>query len=92
MEIEFEFKMDDWMEFQKDFLKYSKQYKRTKTIISAMFPTVFIVILLLEYLKGGFDPIKLLLYTIASILWVTFYPKRFYKTTLAKTKKNDGRG
>jgi len=30
MKIEFDFELSDWMEFQKHFLKNSKQFKKSK--------------------------------------------------------------
>lgn len=87
MEIEFEFEINDWMEFQKNYLQNSKQFRRTKIIVMAMLPVIFSVIILLESLKGNFSLFGLIVYGIASVLWIIFYPKRMYKQALSKTRK-----
>lgn len=87
MEIEFEFEMNDWMEFQKNYLKNSKQFRQTTIIVAAMVPVIFSLIIIIELLKGTFNPFGVIIFGVVSILWVAFYPKRLKKRTLAKTKK-----
>lgn len=86
-EAEFKFQMDDWLSFQKDFMSRSKQYKKTRLIITYFLPAISIIpIYLLSQKPGGFY-FAILFYGTASILWIIYYPKRFDKRTLKRTKK-----
>jgi hypothetical protein len=87
MEIEFNFELSDWMEFQKHFLRNSKQFKRSKLIVASMLPLAMISILTIDFLNGKFNPFMLIIFTITSILWIMFYPKRMNKRAIDRTRK-----
>jgi hypothetical protein len=87
MEIEFEFEMEDWMKFQKNYLQKSKQFRRTKIIVAAMLPFIVCLGTALDLLKGEFNSVKLIMFGGLSILWIIFSPKWLFKRTLNKTKK-----
>ncbi|MFK8045471.1 MAG: YcxB family protein [Crocinitomicaceae bacterium] len=87
MEIEFDFTVNDWMEFQKNYLKNSKQFNRTKIIVTVMFPLTFFFLLVIDYAQGKFNVAGLIVLVVASVLWVLFYPKRMYKRTLGRIRK-----
>jgi hypothetical protein len=87
MEIEFEFEMEDWMNFQKNYLQKSKQFKRSKITVAAIFPLVVVLFTVLDLLKEEFSSVKFIFFGGLSILWIIYYPKYLLKKTLDKTKK-----
>ena len=54
MEIKFDFELDDWIGFQKNYLKNSKNFKKTKIISILLVPIIFIIMMLMDYLKDDF--------------------------------------
>lgn len=87
MEIEFDFEMSDWMEFQKNFLQNSKQFQRTKLIVTLMLPMIFGMLILFDLIRERFNPVGLVVYGVISILWVVFYPKRLINRTVNKARR-----
>lgn len=87
MEIEYDFEMNDWVEFQKNHLQNSKQFKRTKLIVSLMLPLIFSILIIFDLIKGEFNPVGWIIYSMMSLLWVLYYPKRMMNRTLDKARK-----
>ena len=87
MELEFEFEIADWMELQKNYLKNSKHFKRTKNIVLFMLPVVFSFLIFSDVLRNKFSFISIVIYGFASLLWILFYSKYLEKRALAKTRK-----
>ncbi len=87
MKIEFNFEMNDWMEFQKHYFRNSKQFRRTKIIVATSLPLIFCAIIIFELLKGEFRPVSIIVFGLVSLLWIIFYPKRMFNRTLDKTRK-----
>lgn len=87
MKIEFEFDIDDWMEFQKHYLNNSKQFKRVKIIFTALLPCVLACFIISSIIEGQFNVITLIVYFIVSILWIIIFPKRMSKRQLKSVKK-----
>ena len=46
MTLQFEFDIEDWMEFQKHFISHSKRIKRTKWIITLLPPGIMAIVYL----------------------------------------------
>jgi hypothetical protein len=87
MKLEFNFDLNDWMAFQENYLENSKQFKRTKRIVTWMLPFVALSIIVIEYNLGRFNPLFASLLIPACVLWVIFYPKRFKNSTMKRAKK-----
>lgn len=87
MKLEFDFDLNDWMAFQENYLDNSKQFKRTKRIVTWMLPFVAISVIVIEYNLGTFKPLLAALLLPACVLWVIFYPKRFKNSTMKRAKK-----
>lgn len=75
MKLEYDFDINDWMAFQENYLDNSKQFHRTKRIVTWMFPFIWISIIVVEYNFGKFNPFLAGLLLVACVLWVLFYPK-----------------
>lgn len=76
MEIKFEFDINDWMGFQMHFLETSKQFKRSKIIVTYMLPAAFSIIILFDILRGKLNIVGIAIFGIISLLWVLIYPQR----------------
>lgn len=87
MVIEFDFEMKDWIEFQKYYLKTSKQFNRSKIIITAIVPLIFCILLVLKLIRNDLSLIEVAVFVIISVLWIMLYPKRFYNKVLDKARK-----
>ena len=87
MEMEFEFDMNDWMEFQKNYLYNSKQFKQQKFRTRLILPVCFCILIIIDLLKSEVNPQSLIIYGIISILWIVFYPKLLFKQIFNRTKK-----
>lgn len=87
MEIEYKFDINDWMEFQKNYMKNSKQFKRSKLFITLSVPFTFGILTLLDLLKGKFNLVLFVLLALISFFWILLYPKRVDKNTFNKAKK-----
>lgn len=87
MKLEYDFDLNDWMAFQENFLTNSKQFARTKRIVTWMLPFMALSILVIEYNLGKFNPFLAGLLLFACVLWVIFYPKRFKNSTMKRAKK-----
>lgn len=87
MKIEFELDMNDWMELQRAHYSNSKQFKRTKLIVTLIMPFVCSVMLTIDAVNGKVGLVNVIVFSILSLLWVLFYPKRFVNRTIANTKK-----
>lgn len=87
MQIEFELDMNDWMELQKCHHQNSKQFQRTKLIVTLIMPIVCSVFLTIDAINGKLGWLNIVVFGILSLLWVVFYPKRFVNRTIEKTKK-----
>jgi hypothetical protein len=87
MEIEFEFEMNDWMEFNKDYLSNSKQYKSVKLIAQLILPVIFSAIIFLKDLSSVVGPTKLALLSLILLAWILYIPRFLDKRVLYRTKK-----
>jgi hypothetical protein len=87
MKLVYDFDLNDWMAFQENYLDHSKQFLRTKRIVTWMFPFIWLSIIVVEYNLGKFSPIGAGIFFVASVLWVLFYPKRYKNSALKRAKK-----
>jgi hypothetical protein len=87
MKLEFDFDLNDWMAFQENYLDNSKQFARTKRIVTWIFPFICTSVILIDYNRGKFNPFLVGMFAVASILWVLFYPKRVKNSALKRAKK-----
>ncbi len=87
MKINFNFELNDWMAFQEFHLSESKQFKKTKLISTLTVPIVYGLFILNDAIKGELDIIPTSIFTVISILWMIYYPKRLTIRTLKKVKK-----
>ncbi|MBK9593323.1 MAG: YcxB family protein [Crocinitomicaceae bacterium] len=87
MKLVYDFDLNDWMAFQENYLDNSKQFLRTKRIVTWMFPFIWLSIIVVEYNLGKFNSVGAGLFFIASVLWVLFYPKRYKNSALKRAKK-----
>jgi YcxB-like protein len=87
IEIEFDFEISDWMEFQQNYLKNSKQFKRTKFIFTLIAPVVFIIFIFFDIIELKFDWSSLIYYSFFALLWILIAPKYLTKRTIARSKK-----
>lgn len=85
MKIKFNFDMNDWMEFQKYFLFHSRQFKKTLILATVTMPTISILIIYYKYsLTNKLDFLIITVFSIFSLLWIFFYPKRFKNRSLKR--------
>lgn len=87
MNINYNFELNDWMAFQEFHLSESKQFKKTKLITTLTVPIVYGLFILNDAMKGELDIIPTSIFTVISILWMIYYPKRLTIRTLKKVKK-----
>ena len=87
MKINYNFEINDWMAFQEFHLSESKQFKKTKLITTLTVPIVYGLFILNDAMKGELDIIPTSIFTVISILWMIYYPKRLTIRTLKKVKK-----
>ena len=87
MKINYNFELNDWMAFQEFHLSESKQFKKTKLITTLTVPIVYGLFILNDAMKGELDIIPTSIFTVISILWMIYYPKRLTIRTLKKVKK-----
>ncbi|MBI1838145.1 MAG: YcxB family protein [Flavobacteriia bacterium] len=87
MQVQFNFEINDWMAFQEYHLSQSKQFKKTKLISTLIVPIVYGFFIINDLLKGHVDVILTSIFTIVSVLWLLFYPKRLTVRTLKKVRK-----
>jgi hypothetical protein len=87
MKINYNFELNDWMAFQEFHLSESKQFKKTKLITTLTVPIVYGLFILNDAIKGELDLIPTSIFTVISILWMIYYPKRLTIRTLKKVKK-----
>lgn len=87
MKLEYDFDINDWMAFQENYLDNSKQFARTKRIVTWILPFICTSVILIEYNMGKFNPFLAGMFAVASILWVLFYPKRVKNSALKRAKK-----
>ncbi|TRX66162.1 YcxB family protein [Carboxylicivirga sp. M1479] len=87
MEIEFKFEMMDWMALQKSYLQHSKQFRRSKLMMTALMPVVFTFLLTLDILKGEYNLLSIGILAFIAILWILFFPKYLIKSTLKRSRK-----
>ena len=87
MELEFDFEMNDWMEFNKDYLSNSKQYKSVKLIAQLILPVIFSAIIFLKDLSNVVGPTKLALLSLILLAWILYIPRFLDKRVLYRTKK-----
>jgi hypothetical protein len=87
MKIEFNFDIEDWMEFQKNYLRNSKQVKKMKITATLMVPAIFLVLTFINLMSGRLKPAQTWVYVIASLLWILFYPRMMNRSMLKKTAK-----
>ncbi len=90
--LNFEFEIEDWMAFQEYHLDHSRQFKRSRQISTWSVPVLFSCLIFLDYLKGKFNTIGVIVFTVASVLWVIFYPSRLKKMTLKRILKQINNG
>ena len=82
MKINYNFELNDWMAFQEFHLSESKQLISTLTV-----PIVYGLFILNDAIKRELDIIPTSIFTVISILWMIYYPKRLTIRTLKKVKK-----
>jgi len=87
MQVQFNFKLNDWMAFQEFHLSESKQFKKTKLITTLTVPIVYGLFILNDAMKGELELIPTTIFTLISLLWMIYYPKRLTVRTLKKVKK-----
>lgn len=87
MDIEFDFEIDDWMALHDHTLRESKQFKKSKLIVVSMMPLMMASIITIDFLRGKVNTVLVVIFTILSILWVIFYPKRMHKRAIKKTRE-----
>ncbi len=87
MEIEYKFDLVDYIEFQKNFIFNSKNFKRTKTITQLIGPVVFIFLILFEIHKNNFQLINMIILAVITVLWIYLSSKLLTKNTLKGAKK-----
>lgn len=87
MQIQYNFELNDWMAFQEFHLSESKQFKKSKLITTITVPVVYGIFILSDAMKGELDLIPTAIFTVISLLWMIYYPKRLTVRTLKKVKK-----
>lgn len=87
MEIEFDFDVNDWEAFQKHHLQNSKQFNRTKIILTFIFPALVCAILYHNFLEDDLNLTSVFIFSTAAVLWIIFFPKRLIKRSLRNSKR-----
>ncbi len=92
MEISFELELIDWIAFNKHYLTHSKEFKKTIIISKIVMPIIFSLFIFYDILKGDFNFFKLIFFSIVSILFAFFLPKRIIKNSIKRMTKliNEG--
>jgi high-affinity Fe2+/Pb2+ permease len=92
MKIEFDFDIDDWMEFQKHHVLNSKQVKRSKIFVTLILPVMSSVFIYIDIIKDRLSPARLVFYVVITLIWILINPKWMNRSILKKAKKmlNEG--
>ncbi|UTW64383.1 YcxB family protein [bacterium SCSIO 12741] len=86
MTLQFDFDMEDWMEFQKHFIANSKRMKRTKWMITLIPPVIMAFVFLSNLSKREGGEIAFGAMVVMMGLWIWLYPKRFDKRVLKQVR------
>jgi hypothetical protein len=72
MTIHYQLELEDWIEFQKNYLLQSRKFSRTRKINTALLPAVFLIFILADLSRGEFNLFTFITYLIISVFWVLF--------------------
>lgn len=86
MEVKYNFDLEDWLLFQKDFLDQSKMYQRSKTLFRFLFPAFLFWILFVTSRRPP-SAYAIVICSIICVIWVMYLPKYLDYSTLKRSKK-----
>lgn len=87
MTIEYNFEIKDWLKFNDSVTRASKQFKRSKLILTLFLPVLSLVLMTIDIINGRFNEITFTVLLILSTIWIFWYPKRLEKRITKQGKK-----
>ena len=87
MKLSFEFSMEDWLAFQAQCMNNSKEFQRLKMAVKLSLPILLTILFVVQLWLDLFTLVSVIVYFIASALWIQFYPSKFEADVLKRTRK-----
>lgn len=87
MQITYDFDIEDWVAFQRHYIKNAPAFRRNRIIAQLLPLTILLFLILFDVINGDFKPFTLIFYVVISALWVFLYPKRMIKRTIDNARK-----